>query len=300
MHVPKTGGLTLRQLIWRQYKPGATYNPRLPGGAEDQRRQAHVRWLMEGGQPDAVSQSPLDVHMAQIRALPPERLSRVRVVLGHMRFGIHEAVPGPSTYITILRDPLDRVLSGYHHRATRHGLRMSVEDYIRSERDTAMDNLQTRNLSRGASLGAAITSEQFESAVSNLREHFSVVGMTERFDLSVLAMARTFGWHKLGYVPYNVSRGRPRVEDLPDDVADILRRHNEYDLELVRIAHALLDRRVEELGIDPDRDVAAYRRRLAVYRRMRPAYDRALSLSARLMGRPVPRDVRLRREKERT
>jgi hypothetical protein len=35
--------------------------------------------------------------------------------MGHFGYGIHEAIPGPSRYVTMLRDAPDRVASIYFH-----------------------------------------------------------------------------------------------------------------------------------------------------------------------------------------
>ena len=33
---------------------------------------------------------------------------------GHMTFGLHEVLPQTATYITVLRDPVDRVISAFY------------------------------------------------------------------------------------------------------------------------------------------------------------------------------------------
>jgi hypothetical protein len=276
LHLGKTAGSTLRGLIRRQYR----WEESLvlgPGGPD---LDILIRYLNGEGPAPSGNFGPAE-NRERIREIPPEELMRYRAVMGHLWFGVHESLPGPSTYLTMLRDPIERVLSVYQQRVTGSGpstaLTLTVEEWARSERDPNLDNEQTRRLAShpsdaDATAGAA-TPEMFESAVRNLRERVSVVGLTERFDLSLLAMARTFGWHKLSYTRTNVSTGRPRAEDLPEDVLGILRRHNEYDMELHRIGRGLLEEQVERLGIDPRRDVAALRRRNLVYRRTRSARD---------------------------
>jgi hypothetical protein len=284
LHIPKTAGLTLRGLISRQY---ARSQILVPSRTSHRGRTRFVRHLMEGDDaPFPEREGRTDPQRRIVSALPGARLADLRVVMGHLWYGIHEEVPGPFTYLTILRDPVDRVLSTYHHRATRHGLAMSVEDYIRSERGIDLDNGQTRRLAgaRPSSPGTRpCPPEVFERAVTNMHEHFSVVGLTEQFELSILAMARTFRWRKLGFVSQNVSRSRPRVEDLSPEALAILRRHNEYDQELLELARRRLAEQVESLGIDPERDVAALRRRRAVFRVVRPPYDAARAAVAGLV-----------------
>src|SRR5438105_758705 len=49
-----------------------------------------------------------------LRKLSKERLRKIRVFKGHMLFGLHEVLPQPATYITVLRDPIERTLSAYY------------------------------------------------------------------------------------------------------------------------------------------------------------------------------------------
>ena len=49
-----------------------------------------------------------------LRNLPPARLRKTRMFKGHMLFGLHKILPQPSTYITVLRDPVERVLSAFY------------------------------------------------------------------------------------------------------------------------------------------------------------------------------------------
>ena len=50
-----------------------------------------------------------------------------------------------------------------------------------------------------------------ERAKRNLDEHFSWLGMTERFDESLILLRRTFGWRDVRYVSRNVSRSRAEL-----------------------------------------------------------------------------------------
>ena len=45
-----------------------------------------------------------------------------------------------------------------------------------------------------------------ETAKRNLEAHFAWVGITERFDESLVLLGRTFGWRDVRYVSANVSR----------------------------------------------------------------------------------------------
>ncbi len=87
LHIPKTAGTTLNRIIERQYSPFAifTMDPyRIRATAE------------------------------RLKRLPEGRRRRLRVVRGHLFYGIHEFLPQGATYITMLHEPLARTLSAYY------------------------------------------------------------------------------------------------------------------------------------------------------------------------------------------
>src|SRR5947209_2429097 len=103
LHVPKTGGTTFRKILERSYSgeavltlKGADYTAdfeNFANSAESERR-------------------------------------RYRLIQGHLYFGFHDLVPGDSSYVVWLRDPIARALSFYAHVTTHsdHYLHQRVID----------------------------------------------------------------------------------------------------------------------------------------------------------------------------
>ena len=91
LHVPKTAGTTLNRLIEWEYNLFEMYSvdPVL------------FRWSA-----------------AHLRKLSQRRLQKTRMFKGHMLFGLHEVLPQPATYITVLRDPIDRMISAFYFMRT--------------------------------------------------------------------------------------------------------------------------------------------------------------------------------------
>jgi hypothetical protein len=77
-------------------------------------------------------------------------------------------------------------------------------------------------------------------AKHNLREHFAVVGLTERFDETLLLLKRTFGWQRIQYTRHNVTRGRPRRDSLDAETLAVLSEYNQLDIALYQYAQRLL------------------------------------------------------------
>jgi hypothetical protein len=219
----------------------------------------------------------------RVVALPERERAAARLVAGHMAFGLHEAFPGPTTYVTMLRDPVERIFSlvrsirsrpdhPLHHLIADKGY--GVREMLEHNATRDMDNGQVRLISGvwNEPAEGACTVETLERAKANLRGHFAWVGLAERFDESVMRLNRLFHWQPAPYVPANVSPRRPEDETSPPaETLEVIRRTNALDLELYRYAAGLFREQEERLG-------PIFRARLALWRLRR---ERAARLPAR-------------------
>jgi galactose-3-O-sulfotransferase len=230
MHLSKTAGTTLRQIILAQYGSDAV---------------RHV---------DGCSPSEPAEH---VRRLPASERDGIRAFVGHMAFGLHRVLSGPSTYVTLVRDPVERLISHYHYSlsdvtAPLHGevvsKGMTLKDYVeRSEAAWEFNDGQTRLL--GCDMlrwPCASSTDLLERAKRNIEERFAVVGTTERFDESVLLMRRALGWDWPLYRSAKVAHDRPRKEDVTDDALRAIVARNELDAELHRYVTERFDRVIAE------------------------------------------------------
>src|SRR5206468_2951310 len=182
-------------------------------------------------------------------------------------------------------------ISHYHYvwRTPRHCLyaevtsrRMDVREYVESGISRELDNGQTYLLA-----GKDVTDPQdlrspelLEEAKRNVSEHFALVGLTERFDESLLLAKEILGWTRpLPYARRNVTARRPRAEELPAGTVEVIQAHNELDAELYRFARERLDSEVASRG-------PAFQRRLRTLRLVNAGLGRIpsglLERSARL------------------
>ncbi len=227
LHLPKAAGSTLNRVIAQQYPPEAIYKP--------------------GTKPPEVVAREL----AEVTRPPP----RVRLLSGHVGFGIHTAITSEFTYITVLRDPVERLLSHFHFARTlpEHPLHDDIASGRLTLRDAArqLANLQTRYLADEALRGTAETAgaDALASAKENLSRYFSVVGLAERFDETLILMQWNLGW-KVRPVPNsNVTRGRPKRSAHSDDDLAAIRAANALDCELYDWARARFDAEVARAGL---------------------------------------------------
>jgi len=125
-----------------------------------------------------------------------------------MPFGFANRFPGPSEYITLIRDPIARAISDYHFCRTNslnpaHGAAcaLSLTEFV--ERGYGFSqNCYARWLSNAA-FGAKFRhqDEMLQEALNNLAR-FSWVGITEEFDLSVKRICA-----RCGLIPHATREG---------------------------------------------------------------------------------------------
>jgi hypothetical protein len=245
LHLPKTGGSTVVRILEREYGRDAVL-----------------------GLYDAVDLAG---------GLTEDDLAGARVIVGHFPFGVVARLPRPATYMTFLRDPVERVVSHYrfarrhpdhylHELASTQGL----ADYVRACGEAEPNNDQTRLLAGdGSSSGDGGSSpELLARAKLNLERH-AAVGLTEAFDASLVVMRRIFGWRRPLYAPVNVSRpDRAGTGPLPAVVREAIDAHNALDRELYGHAQQLFAEQVARHGARFESELRAFRRLNAVHRRL--------------------------------
>ena len=175
-------------------------------------------------------------------------------------------MPRPTVHFTILRDPVERVISAYYHvrRSTTHPLHeavvsanISLSDFITSGIAQAeIENGQTRILSGIEGVdwvtgSGPISLGTLETAKRNLKNQFTVFGLAERFDESMLLLANSLGWssNRIVYQKRNVGSNRPSNKSLPRDLTALIEQYNELDIQLYEFAKNNFAETLRELGL---------------------------------------------------
>jgi hypothetical protein len=271
LHITKTAGTTLARVAQQQYPA--------PGFLR--------------------SDYDFDAFEARLASMPDADKRAIDCLFGHMAFGLHRWLPRPAVYVTLLREPVDRVISHYYYalHATDHPLNrrvvdegMTLEDYLVSGILDELNDGQVRRLS-GARDEAipygSVPPELLDVAKRNLREHFAAVGLTERFDESLLVFSRALGWRNVHYVTLNVTPGRPLRSRVPAALRQLIERYNPLDAELYAYARELFNDQLSRYEITP-----AAVMRFRVSRRYRSLRQRIARLARRRRGLPGVARVR--------
>jgi len=225
LHIPKAGGSTLGEYVYNQCCA--------PNASHDDPLNAGVAYLEYGFlKPDELV---VPEHVVNLLGRPD-----LRAVIGHFWFGLHEHIARPCRYITLLRDPLERVVSLYYFAKLQDT--MSLEEFARKPPFREVDNDQTRRIAGVNPPAGECTRATLDLARENLRRHFDVVGTTERMDETLAQLNVKLGWNReVVSIPRNVNTERPKSSLLTPEAVDAIRARNELDYELWRYASELLD-----------------------------------------------------------
>jgi len=239
LHIPKTGGTTLASIIRRQYPPRAVTGIR-------------------------VAQPALaPVHAAARAVLPHTAVAQTNI-----RVGLHAFLSRGSTYVTLLRHPVDRVISQYYHilrdpswppHQTLRAERISLKEWASSGRFPRAANLQTARLSGADPSNRPFSDAILQQAKRNLREHFAVAGITERFDETVMMLKRIFHWKSVLYTSRNVGTRPPR-QSINGDTLRAIEEANQLDIELYNYAQGIFEEQLERQRPDFEIELEAFRR----------------------------------------
>ncbi|MFT5260296.1 MAG: hypothetical protein ACI810_002047 [Gammaproteobacteria bacterium] len=231
LHLPKAGGSTLRTILNREYGVKASH----------------------------IISERMHQDFKDLEQLDEQHKQKIKLLIGHMGFGVHAYLPGPCKYISMLRDPIERVVSEYryiqvnqkhvHHEKVKN---LSLMEFLSSGLTTQVSNGQTRLLSGmhdnnpvGIQCARPVTQLDFDEAVKNIEAWFPVLGLVDKYEETLLLWKKAFGWRWPWYAPENVNpsnKGRTLSEGELAAVTTI----NEYDIKLYQIAQTLFHQNIKK------------------------------------------------------
>ncbi|MFC1908577.1 sulfotransferase family 2 domain-containing protein [Chloroflexota bacterium] len=238
-HIFKSAGTTLDRIIERQFRQDATF-------------------FMEGGSPQNVKK-----YVNLLKRILKKDRHRIKYIWGGPFFGVHKYLLGPYTYVTLLRDPVERVISEYYHvldipdhpaHSEVVSKNISLEDYVRNGMWLAW-NAEVRHI-REVPEGhfgygpVHLSTDDLEIAKVNLHEHY-IFGLTERFDELLILLKRSFGWRTrdILYRKQQVGRIRPPKDTISAETVNLIESHNKLDRQLYEFAKQMFKERISQQGL---------------------------------------------------
>jgi hypothetical protein len=248
IHIPKTAGTTLTSLLNSKF--------------------------------DVAEICPAEV-WSELVKIPIADLAKYRLFRGHFFYEIGDLLPRKPVYITMLRNPIARVVSGYEfmrritptraEAMTNHlkAQRMTLKEYVTDPENPSMSNSQTRHLS--SSKYKDDPQGWLELAKERLAQEIAFVGLVEKFEDSMALLSYTFGWNPVAeYQNLMVAPKRPKKE-LEPEVQDAIATRNALDLELYAYAQDLFESRYAQMQTSLDKPELPLGDRLEYHYRQRYA-----------------------------
>ena len=244
VHIPKTGGMSLISVLERQFRPPEIFPPHSFMGSEGFEAYSEV-----------------------------ER-RRFKLVRAHLHAGsfsyVARYIASNPLLLTLLRDPVERLVSAYRHiiRHTSNPLhdelvrrKVSLLEYVTSPDYAHV----TANFQTWMVVGALNChldprdirlSDEARLALARQRlEQFAFVGLTHRYRESLELLYYTFGWPPSDEVPVeNAAPVRTEREAIDEEVRAAIVERSPLDVILLAEAERLFDARCarmrQERGLD--------------------------------------------------
>ena len=207
IHIPKTAGTSLRKIIKNNY---------------DARELFFV-----------YDNHPKHHSLKELRNLNKTEIDKLKIIMGHFPFKRSLFLSENSRFLTVLREPVERTVSYYHHVMTYNngwkGNKASLLDYLDNSGDQQMVNHQTRVLS---GMDDPITEKHVEQAIKNMDKYFLHVGISENFSGFVNEAGNLLGWQDKNITYENRSTNRPEVPSFSIYELSRIKEANKHDLAL--------------------------------------------------------------------
>jgi hypothetical protein len=243
VHIPKTAGTALRNVIHTNLRDGGFESVPIP--------------RFRG------NQAELKAWYEDLYTSLGERAERLVCAASHSAHLLLPVLAGREVRaFTLLRDPVDRSLSRYYHFT--HEKNPITSLYRRfeyaatksgrvSRKEAELANGQSRRLlaSQYETDSLPRTSDdanagEWRSRLFELVEENYLVGIQERFTDSVRLFAREFGWQSVYDATAKINLERPSLAEVDDEIKELVRAYNWLDDELYRACsrrfHELLSR----------------------------------------------------------
>jgi len=228
LHIPKAGGTTLHHILDRRFKKSEQY---------------------------MYSTLYPKKSMEIIKNMSANKYNNIKLFKGHFVYGFHEwfNIDNPK-YFTIMRNPIDRVMSHYLYSARKknHYLYekrtptyITLYEYVKELCPEARNGMTKQisgvyvndNFGYGKNVNHCEDQEElYELALNNIKKSFVMVGITEEFDKSLLLMKQLLGGKNIYYYYYKKNQNRNkklrRSYSISDETKEIIAEYNKVDIKL--------------------------------------------------------------------
>lgn len=215
-HLPKCGGTTVEHYLKSQYRTKKIY-------------------MIDGQNPQ--------YSVTVFKSLPEAKRYNYDFVYGHLADELHDFVHPDTTFLTIFRDPVDRIMSHYYYvrRKPNHYLHdivtsknMTLEEYATSGLSVELRNWYVTHF-LGISTDEAESRPDWSVAEAYriVKDRYHVIGFLDNLDTAMNILGNEVGYRKRFQNSFrNKTSRRPGMNELDVSVLKIIEQVNFLDVEL--------------------------------------------------------------------
>lgn len=227
LHIPKTAGSSLKSIIFSQYPKSKSF-------------------YVDGGDP----KQSLSILKSEVL----EKGKNLDLIYGHIDYySVHFLNNENLRFVTILRNPIERVISLYYHviNMPSHYLHnkfieenITLKQFIQGGFTTETNNGQVRIL-----VGAGgyhkndfskydipygeVDESLLEEALKNIEKSFAFVGTQEMFMESLILLKKHLNWKEsLYFNEINTNKSKKNINQIDEETIEIIKHYNSFDIKL--------------------------------------------------------------------
>jgi len=157
-----------------------------------------------------------------------------------------------ATYVTFIRDPVDRTLSQFYYREESRISIKADPDKGNGKACVWMyypqeEKLELNEIKTWLEYCQPVWNNHFKYLGGDMINlaRFTFVGITERMEESLLVMRRLFNWRfsDIMHLDYKVNLGRPQIEEVSNDKKEIIEKANLLDIQIYKTYNNILQNR---------------------------------------------------------
>lgn len=228
LHVPKTAGTTLRNIFYSNY----SYLE------EDEKYTVRTR-----------------KETNQFASLEQFRLERVKLVVGHFAYGLHDYLYRNFKYVSFIREPVERVLSSYYFSKWNvnddfykyiNDNNIGPVEFLLSRKYPWLENGQVKLFSGVKDVSIECDDQIYNMAIANIEKDFLFIGTIENFNESLFILSKYLDWPLQKYETLNVTPQQVKNADISSMEKEKIRKLNYYDYKLYAYVQEKLLKAVSE------------------------------------------------------